>query len=304
MARKLPPFAALRAFEALARRRTLQDAADELLISSSAVSHQVKSLETFLSAKLVTRTASGLILTPIGRKFVDGLGDALDRIEAATLAVLSTRQHGVLKIHLFQSLAQSWLIPQLADFMSTNPDISIRTHTMQDDVDLSGTDIDLAIAFFDGKPDNPNATEKLIDEKIFPVCSPKFIETHGAITSPTDILRHKLIACSYTPDEWRIWLEAVGVDASNIGPPQLMFDKRSHVLQAADEGLGIAMERTPFSSVMIKRGQLIPAVDIRIATGAGYYLVAPPRSLVLTHVKQFRAWLRTICADEGAVSPK
>ncbi|MGO4909986.1 LysR substrate-binding domain-containing protein [Pseudorhodobacter sp. W20_MBD10_FR17] len=299
MARKLPPFAALRAFEALARRKTLQDAADELRISSSAVSHQVKSLETFLSAKLFTRSSSnGLKLTPIGISFVAGLGDALDQIEASTLAVLNSRQSGTLSIHLYQSLAQSWLIPQLHDFLSQNPDISIRTHTMHDEVDLSGTDIDLAIVFASNEDEYPNLSDKLIDEMIFPVCGPGFIEAFGAITSPRDLLKHNLLACSYTPNEWAEWFAAAGVDASELPEPRLTFDKRSHVLQAAREGLGIAMERTPFSSVMLRQGKLLPASNIRVPTGSGYYLMAPPRSLVLPHVKQFRAWIRLICANE------
>ncbi len=294
MARKIPPFAALRAFEALARRGSLQGAADELLISSSAVSHQVKSLETFLSSKLVVRGAGGLKLTPTGEAFVSGLGDALDRIEAATLAVLQTRRKAGVTLHTFQSLAQFWLIPQLSDFLAANPEISVRMVTDGEPVDLSGTDIDLAIQYGPARPAEAHFAEKLIDETIFPVCSPDFIQKNGPIERPEDLLGLRLIGCNYIMDEWNEYFRAIGLETAAIEETRLTFDKRSHALQAAANGLGIAMARTPMSTLLIQRGQIIPVFAHKVPTGHAYYVVAPERSVGLPHVKQFRAWLRVI----------
>ncbi len=296
MARKIPPFAALRAFEALARRGTLQEAADELHISSSAVSHQVKSLETFLSAKLAVRRSHGLELTPIGQQFLAGLGDALDRIEATTLSVLQERKKGGVTVHLFQSLAQLWLIPQLGDFLSVNPDVSIKLVSKFEDVDLSGTDIDLALKYAIAPPSGPFVVQKLFDEMMMPVCSPEYLRMGGPIEKPADLLNHRLIGSGYEPDEWNIWFKAVGVEAPPVDLP-LMFDQRSQVLQAAGEALGIAMDRRPLGDLMLKRGLLVPAISAPVPTNAGYYLLAPHRSFALPHVKQFRAWLSAICTD-------
>lgn len=296
MARKIPPFAALRAFEALARRKTLQAAADELYVSSSAVSHQVKSLETFLSAKLFVRSSTGLELTPIGDQFLIGLGDALDRIEATTLGVLHNRRQGGLTVHLYQSLAQLWLIPQLGDFLSSNPDISVKMVTGVDEIDLSGTDIDLSIRYARSKPSGSHVVEKLIDEVILPVCSPEYLRNYGPIDSAAALVTHRLIGSSYEPDEWNTWLKVTGGDAPSI-ETRLTFDKRSLLLQAASDGLGVAMNRRPYGDLMIKRGILVAPVPQTVRTGYSYYLVAPQRSSILPHVKQFKAWLSSICTD-------
>lgn len=296
MARKIPPFAALRAFEALARRKTLQAAADELYVSSSAVSHQVKSLETFLSAKLFVRSSTGLELTPIGEQFLVGLGDALDRIEATTLGVLHNRRKGGLTVHLYQSLAQLWLIPQLGDFLSSNPDISVKMVTGVDEIDLSGTDIDLSIRYARSKPSGSHVVEKLIDEVIVPVCSPEYLRNYGPIDSAAALLNHRLIGSSYEPDEWNTWLNAAGIDIPSI-ETRLTFDKRSLLLQAASDGLGVAMNRRPYGDLMIKQGILVAPVPHAVRTGYSYYLVAPQRSSILPHVKQFKAWLSSICAS-------
>jgi LysR family glycine cleavage system transcriptional activator len=300
MARKIPPFAALRAFEALARGGTLQEAADELHISSSAVSHQVKSLETFLSAKLAIRKSHGLELTPIGHQLLAGLGDALDRIEAATLSVLQSRKKGGVTVHLFQSLAQLWLIPQLGDFLSANPDISVKLVSKFEDVDLSGADVDLDFKYAVAPPIGPFVVEKLFDEIMMPVCSPEYLRMNGPIERPADLLDHRLIGSSYDLDEWNIWFKAVGVETPPVDL-RLVFDQRSQVLQAAGEGLGIGMDRRPLGDLMLKRGFLVAPISAPVPTNAGYYLLAPHRSSVLPHVKQFRAWLSTICTELRAM---
>ena len=255
MARRLPPFAALRAFEAAARAGSLADAAEELLISSSAVSHQIKSLETFVSAKLFLREQTGLKLTEIGEKYLEGLGDALDRIEASTLSVMQDTKNGGLTIHLFQSLAQMWLIPQLDDFLSSNPEITVKLITKPDDIEFSGSSIDIAIRYATAKP-TEHMCEKLIDEVMGPVVSPDYLRHYGAIETPEDLLGRRLIGCEYEPHEWDMWFDRMGIAHSNQSP-KLMFDSRSHALLAAREGMGVAMNRRPYGDFLLKMGLLV-----------------------------------------------
>ncbi|MET2827440.1 LysR substrate-binding domain-containing protein [Mesorhizobium shangrilense] len=292
MARRLPPFAALRAFEAAARAGSLADAAEELLISSSAVSHQIKSLETFVSAKLFLREQTGLKLTEIGEKYLEGLGDALDRIEASTLSVMQDTKNGGLTIHLFQSLAQMWLIPQLDDFLSSNPEISVKLITKPDDIEFSGSSIDIDIRYAMTAPAE-HMCEKLIDEVIAPVVSPDYLRHNGPIETPEDLLGRRLIGCEYVPHEWDFWFEKMGVQGANQ-TPKLMFDSRSHALLAASEGMGVAMNRRPYGDTLLKRGSLIAPFTDEVPTGGAYYFIAPKRSAGLARVKHFKAWLLSL----------
>jgi LysR family glycine cleavage system transcriptional activator len=292
MARRLPPFAALRAFEAAARAGSLADAAEELLISSSAVSHQIKSLETFVSAKLFLREQTGLKLTEIGAKYLEGLGDALDRIAASTLSVMQDTKNGGLTIHLFQSLAQMWLIPQLDDFLSSNPEISVKLMTKPDEIEFSGSSIDIDIRYAMQTP-TEHMCEKLIDEVIAPVVSPDYLRHHGPIETPEDLLGRRLIGCDYEPHEWDLWFKKTGVSDANH-TPKLMFDSRSHALLAASEGMGVAMNRRPYGDLLLKRGSLIAPFSEEVRTGGAYYFIAPKRSASLARVKHFKAWLLSL----------
>ncbi len=299
MGRKLPPFAALRAFEAAARRGSLQAAAEELLISTSAVSHQVKALEIFLGVKLFTREPAGLRPTPAGADYLASVGDALDQLEAGTLRLLKTREDGGLRLHILQSIAQLWLIPQLDDFVSENPDVTIGFVSRPDEVDFSGDDIDLAIVYA-ASPPNEHIVDRLVEEVMIPVCAPGYLAEHGPIERPEDLLSHRLIGCDHMPGEWPDWLAAqhLGSGAADTTAPrtQLLFDSRAQALRAAAEGLGVAMNRRPTGDEMMRRGALVAPLGAAVPTGAAYWLIAPERSELLSSVKRFRAWLASRCA--------
>ncbi|WP_342364297.1 LysR substrate-binding domain-containing protein [Terrarubrum flagellatum] len=301
MARKLPPFAALRAFEALARNGSLAATAEELLISPSAVSHQVKALEVFVGAKLLIRGASGMKLTEPGRALFAGLVEALDKIEASTMGVADYREAGSLTVHLYHSLAQLWLIPQLSEFLDSNPGLAVTCVTKPEEVDFSGSTVDVAIRYARERPAEPLA-EKLIDEVIYPVVSPGYLRSSGPIETPQDLIGKRLIGCEHQIQEWAYWFEAVGIDPAN-GRPQIVFDTRNQALQAAAEGIGVAINRRPSGDLMMQRGILVAPVDMRIATGMAYYIIAPQRSATSPRVKLFSAWLASISAglrDEAA----
>src|SRR5215211_4731695 len=125
MGRKIPPFAALRAFEALARRGSLHAAGEELGISAGAISHQLKSLEDHLGAKLLTRNNNRLAMTEAGCRFAAELRESLDLLEDASLRVSAVRDKSRISISLFQSLAELWIVPLLAKFSCEYPDVVV-----------------------------------------------------------------------------------------------------------------------------------------------------------------------------------
>ncbi|MDQ3559089.1 MAG: LysR substrate-binding domain-containing protein [Pseudomonadota bacterium] len=298
MARKLPPFAALRAFEAAARHLSLSKAADELRISPSAVSHQVKALEIFVGSKLLLRSGAGLRLTGSGTALVEGLGGALDVIETCTMRVMHHTEEGTLSVHLFQSLAQLWLIPHLSDFLGSNPDISVQLITKPDSLDPAVSLIDVDIRYATAPPSEPDFI-KLFEEVIYPVVAPNYLKLVGPLDTPADLMGRRLIGCDYEPGEWEFWFRAIGV-GETAARPQLMFDERAHSIQAAVEGLGVAMNRRPFGENLIRQGVLLAPFSERIRTEAAYYLIVSPRAASLPRVKRFTAWLSTICAGMRA----
>jgi len=293
MGRRLPPFAAIKAFEAAARHCNFQQAADELLISSSAVSHQVKALEDRLGIQLFIRNNNRLTLTPEGHSYHGELREALDLIEQATARVAKPRGRTFLTVNLFPALAEMWLIPRLGAFHEAHPDITVRLMTITRPSDLAGTGVDLQIHYCAASAD-ASVGDILFDEELVPVCSPDYLKRTGIIGDPSEMLQRTLIYCNSEPGEWSMWLGSEGL-ASDVVGHWLELDTRSSTLSAAKEGLGIAIGRRPFIDDAIADGSLVMPVPQPLSTGYSYYLVSTRPSSGLIGVRRFRDWLLSIC---------
>ncbi len=292
--RKIPPFAALRAFEATARLEKQSQAAEELRISTSAISHQIRSLEAFLGVPLFERTAAGLIPTPEGLAYYKHICGALDIISTATIEQMGAVDDTPLKLHMYQSLVNLWLIPNLRNLTEGLPDLRVAIVTQPETINLSGSDVDAAIVYAREKPSTGFA-EKLFDEVIVPVCSPEYLNRNGPIDSVEDLVKHPLIGSQHHSNEWQEWAADCGV-IFEPGPSILTVDNRSNALQAAREGLGLAMDRRPFGDWQKSRGTLLEPAPRHVATGAAYYLVTTDRTHTLQRVRKFRRWLIALCA--------
>ncbi len=299
MARKIPPFAALRAFEATARLDRQSEAAEEQNISTSAISHQIRALEAFLGVPLFERTTAGLILTAEGRAYSKRICSALDIISAATIEQMGAVDDTPLKLHMYQSLVNLWLIPNLRNLTEGLPDLRVSIVTKPETVNLSGSDIDAAIVYGREKPASAFA-EELFAEVIVPVSSPEFLNRIGSIDSVEALLKQPLIGSAHDPHEWEVWAAGCGAEFQQR-PSFLCVDNRSNALQAAREGLGIAMDRRPFGAWQKAHGTLVEPMPRHVATGWFYYLVTTDRSHSLHRVRKFRAWLIALCArfDSG-----
>jgi LysR family glycine cleavage system transcriptional activator len=289
MGRRLPPFAAIKAFEAAARHCNFQQAADELLISSSAVSHQVKALEDHLGIQLFIRNNNRLSLTPEGSSYHMELRDALDLIEQATARVAKPRGRTYLTVSLFPAIAEMWLIPRLGKFHDAHPDITVRLLTMTRPSDLAGTGVDLAI-HYSSTPMDEGTGDLLFEEEIVPVCSATYLRRMSRISDPKQLLEHTLIFCNSEPSEWSDWLTHQGLPQADVAH-WLELDARSSTLSAAKEGLGIAIGRRPFIDDAIADGSLVMPVPRSISTGYSYYLVSTKPTRGMTGVRRFRDWL-------------
>ena len=175
MSPRLPPLAALRAFEAAARHLSFTRAADELHVTQTAISHQIRGLEERLGVRLFRRLPRGLVLTEEAQRYLPAVRDAFARLEVATAELLAGRTGGALTASVLPSFAAKWLVPRLGRFRAANPDIDLRISTSLHLVDFAREDVDIGIRM--GRGHYPGLrVDRLFGEALIPVCSPALLE--------------------------------------------------------------------------------------------------------------------------------
>jgi LysR family transcriptional regulator, glycine cleavage system transcriptional activator len=288
MSHRLPPLAALRAFEAAARHLSFTRAAQELHVTQTAISHQIRGLEDLLGVKLFRRLARGLVLTEEAQRYLPAVRDAFGRLEVATAELLAGRTGGALTASVLPSFAAKWLVPRLGRFRAVNPDIDLRISTSQHLVDFAREDVDVGIRM--GRGHYPGLrVDRLFGESLMPVCAPTLPEGEHPLRRPDDLRHHVLLhEDDYTG--WQLWLElaeVAGVDARR-GP---IFTDAAMVVQAAAEGQGVALGRTALAAWDIAAGRLVRPFDIGMPHDLAYYLVCPEASAERPRIAAVRAWL-------------
>jgi LysR family glycine cleavage system transcriptional activator len=300
MRNRPPPIATLRALEAAARHLNFTKAAEELCVTQSAVSHQIRHLEELWGLKLFDRPARGLVLTrngqalaPVVRSFFDRLSDTLD-----TLHTESTRVP--LRVDMLQSFAVKWLVPRLGSFYSQHPDIDLWISTHDELIDFAVHEVDAAIRLGNGDYPGLHST-LLLREYVFPVCSPKFLETCEPMSSPKQLLKYHLLLRLGDPahPNWEDWFQKVGVETRlPIEGPR--FPDTNMALQAAMDGQGIALARSAHVYDDLRSGRLVKLFDVDYASTVAYYLVCPAGSEDTPKIATLREWLLTEAAGAQA----
>ncbi len=289
MARRMPPFAALRAFEGAARLGNLRLTGEELSLSVSAISHQIKSLEEFLGIPLFHRDKNKLQLTAPGKDYLLELTRALDLIAAATARIEQERHSNSVSINLFSSLAALWLLPRLASFRKLEPNIDVRVITTNDPIDFRTGLVDMAIRYAKQPPDAAK-TALLFKEVMFPVCSPSYLGEFSRIDPTSDLSRQTLITCQSSPEEWAQWFGYIGFSGKPPGHT-IDVDSRALALEAAMDGLGIAMGRTPFADRGLAAGRLVRFNKRVLSTGYSYFLAITESAMRSKAARSFADWL-------------
>ena len=268
MSKSTPSLNALRAFVAAGRCGNLKDAADELFVTPSALSHQIKNLEESLDVLLFKRTKAGLTLTHAGELIYADLANAFEQIHH-TLAKLNDQEDKtVLNISMLSTFAMRWFIPRLATFQKTHPEIEVRISTSVNQVDFSRENMDCAIRSGRGSWPGLHA-EYLFAETFTPVCSPSLAKS---LKKPDALKKHTLLHARLRPDDWHVWLGAVG--ATNIKPQhEQVFETRNFAIQAAADGMGVAIVDPSFVAKEIRDGKLVIPFPQTLADKSAYYLV-------------------------------
>jgi len=286
--KRLPPLNAVRTFEAAGRHLSFNAAADELAITPSAVSHQIRALEEHLGIKLFSRERRQVRLTEEGQAFLPDVRAGLERIAEATERVTSGAE-GPLTMSLAPSFAVRWLMPRLPGFQAAYPEIEVRMISVVDSVDFTVSDVDVAVRF--GLGGWPGLTaHRLLSEELVPVCSPALLKGEAKLERPQDLAAFTLLHASSRMGEWRMWLSAAGV--TGIDPERgPKFHNVALALTAAESAMGVAIADRGMLAGDIEAGRLVAPIDFELPSESAYYLVYPVANGDRPKIAAFRDWL-------------
>ncbi|RQH14159.1 transcriptional regulator GcvA [Bradyrhizobium sp. RP6] len=291
MTARLPSLNGLRAFEAAARHLSFTLAASELNVTQTAISHQIRRLEEELGIRLFIRQNRALALTPEARDYLPGVRAAFNDLRLATDRLLRKEDDKVLTVSTLASLAAKWLLPRLTDFQEQHPGIDVRITTSTSLVDFQRDNVDAAIRYGRGQWPGLRADWLMADE-LFPVCSPSLLRGDKPLRRPEDLRNHPLLHTSNAnSDDWRLWLTAAGLPADIARQPGITFDMIFMTIQAAIDGIGVAMGRTSYVQDDIAKGRLVVPFKIALPADAGFYLVAPEGRREAPKLAAFRQWI-------------
>ncbi|KJC43193.1 transcriptional regulator [Bradyrhizobium sp. LTSP849] len=291
MTARLPSLNGLRAFEAAARHLSFTLAAAELNVTQTAISHQIRRLEEELGIRLFIRQNRALALTPEARDYLPGVRAAFNDLRLATDRLLRKDDDKVLTISTLASLAAKWLLPRLTDFQEAHPGIDVRITTSTSLVDFQRDNVDAAIRYGRGQWPGLRADWLMADE-LFPVCSPSLLRGDRPLRQPEDLRGYPLLHTSNAnSDDWRLWLTAAGLPADIAKQPGITFDMIFMTIQAAIDGIGVAMGRTSYVQDDIAKGRLVVPFKIALPADAGFYLVSPEGRREAPKLAAFREWM-------------
>jgi LysR family transcriptional regulator, glycine cleavage system transcriptional activator len=294
----LPSLNGLRAFEAAARHLSFTRAAAELNVTQTAISHQIRRLEEQLGLKLFTRRSRTLELTPAGLGYLPAVRAAFEDLRQATERLRRRDRDELLTVSTIASLAAKWLLPRVATFQETHPDIEVRLTASTHLVDFRREEIDMAVRYGRGHWPGLRA-DWLMAEDIFPVCSPRLREGGKPLRQPEDLAHHTLLHATLSREDWQLWLTAAGLPTSFATKRGLTFDQSFMAIEAAIEGHGVALGRTPIVESDIASGRLVVPFNVVLPAEAGYYIVAPEETADAPKIALFRDWLLASVGSRG-----
>jgi LysR family transcriptional regulator, glycine cleavage system transcriptional activator len=287
---KLPPLSSVRVFEAAARNGSFKNAAEELNITASAVSHAVQNLEDWLGVELFRRGGGKLELTEPGAAYAAAVGKAIKAIADATARLPGRRAQGRLTLSSAPGFAGRWLMPRLSRFTDRHPEIAVDIQTSLDPVDLPMEGIDAAIRLAPAARSLPHWTH-LLEERLVPVCSPALRKKYAKLSGRDLIATADLIHMTSTTADWAEWFRLVGLEQPATIRGGLRVDTIHMALDAASRGFGVALGRAPLCDLEIETGQLLRVFDEDVRSGLSYWLVTMDADFQSQDVKAFRQWL-------------
>lgn len=291
--RFLPSVSSLLALEAVDRLGTATAAAEDLALTHSAISRQLKTLEAQIGVSLFRREGKGLALTPAGLDYAASVRDYLQDLARSSMKIRAAGEKSSLNIGVLPAFGTHWLLPRLKSFSVQYPDITVNLSTRLAPFDFSRDKLDAAIHF--GTRDWPGVDYlDLGQENIIPACAPDLMRL-GALQVP-DLLTMPLLHLESRPGAWEDWFERNGHPADRLRG--MLFDQFTHMVEAAVHGFGVALLPEFIARVEFERGRLTPAVAGWTPIESRYFCVWPQLRPPSRPLQRLLDWLGQIVAQQ------
>ena len=297
--RKLPPLAAVRAFEAAGRHENFSRAADELGMTQAAISYQIRQLEDRVGKPLFVREKGRVRLSEAGQRLLPAVTSGFVGI-AEAFDALRDEDAEVLSISAAVSVGGAWLSSRIGRFQVRHPDIAVRMSLANELVDLSSGSIDVALRTGNGEWQGLRA-DFLFRQHFTPICTPGFVESE-ALAEPEDLLRVERLS----PDDslWRQWFACAGIGSPPPGRRGVVLDSQLQEAAAMHNGFGIALMSPLFWAADLASGRLVQPFETLYLPGTAHWLVHPAGRVGVRKIERFREWLHEeLVADRDVVPP-
>jgi DNA-binding transcriptional LysR family regulator len=283
------PLRSIVVFDVVARSRSLSRAAAELCVTPSAVSQQIQALEVHLGTTLIAKAGRGVVLTEAGESYFEMIAADVQRITEATQRIRGFNSRSVLTVRTTPTLGNKWLLPRLRSFLDAHPDIELRLNGTTEPTDFGREAVDLEIRHGEGSWRGV-FVEGLAEESFLPVCAPSLADRHSMTAA--DLPQHRLIHSVKAQVQWPRWFEHAGV-AMPAESRKLLFDRSHMAIDAAADGLGIALESNLMMWRELRDGRLVcPVATPPRFTLTTQWIVCPFEHLDKAKVRLFLDWLR------------
>ncbi|WP_343079753.1 LysR substrate-binding domain-containing protein [Ostreiculturibacter nitratireducens] len=291
----MPSLSLFHTFEVAARRRSFTLAADELCITQSAVSRQIKALEDQLGVLLFRRLHRAIEPTAEGRRLFESVTRGLQEIETCVAGLQAAAENPQITVSASVAFSYFWLMPRLERFSARHPEIDLRVLATDQKVDLRQEGVDVAILYGAGRWEGVEA-HLLFGERVYPVCSPAYLRNHPELREPSDMLDQTLLHLDgggniWGGVDWRVWLVTQGVTGQPVRRG-VRLNSYPMIVQAAEAGRGVALGWSYITDPMLAEGRLVCPVDRSLETRDGYYVGALEGSTSVPAIAHFLQWIR------------
>jgi len=280
----------IRTFWVAARHGSFRKAADELFVTASAVSHQVKRLENELEVELFDRDGRSIALTPAGQLLFEEAGQAIPRLDDIAAHLRSGYRRASLRVSVQPFFASEIFVPRLTEFTEANPHIDIHVDTSDEASDRHPPDADVSIRVFREPPPNLYS-ELILPFKLVPACSPGFRASLNIVGWHLSKAVPMVLHAS-RPNAWKRWSEHSGIPVPQT-TNMIRLDSMIAVVRAAERGVGAALVPVPLADDWFETGKLVRLFDYELVTSDGYYFVCEPELLERPDIKGLRDWMIT-----------
>lgn len=285
---RLPPLKYLRTFQIAGRHLSFKDAADELAVTGSAVSHQIKNLESFLGVPLFERKARALDFTDAGRGYFEFLNGMFARLESETQQLQTQFGRGIVRLWLPPFFASEAVLKSLSSFAHAATETDIRVSTQSSEMNTHPAEADLSVLV--GKDDWPELiTYRLFARSVVTACAPALLKEQK-FDAYDSLNGQTLIVHDDGRDAWEQWAATLGIP--ELKPKRLIrFDSMPAVVHAAEQGLGIALVSWPLAKDRFISGALVRVFETELETGESFYLAHRPKDAERAEVRGLADWM-------------